>query len=403
MLLKIAWRNIWRSPVRSWIIIAALTVGMFAGVFTSTFINGWMSQRLRDGVETETGHLQIFRNGYQSSRELSQHFTEGDLPEIKKQPQIKATSRRLIVEAMAASAETARGVRVYGADPDAEAAVLNLHREVKEGTWFDSPYSKQAVIGQKLAKQLQIGVRSRLVLRFQDVDGTLTGGAFRVVGIYKTNNTAFDGTNVWVRNNDLAELLNLSPRDFHSLVVRLNDSEQAMTIAKTLEDKVPQADVVPWKELSPELGYLTELGNTYLYIFVVIILLALGFGIINTMLMVVLERVREIGMLMSVGMARWRIFFMIVLETVMLSSTGGMIGIFLGMLTVRKLGETGIDLSVWSTGLTEMGFNPIVYPEWDAALVINIALMVVAAGILASLYPAWKALKLNPSEAVRVI
>lgn len=403
MLLKIAWRNIWRSPVRSWIIIAALTVGMFAGVFTSTFINGWMTQRLKDGVETETGHLQIFRDGYQSSRELSLHFKKGDLKGLKNQPEIQATSRRLIVQAMAASAETARGVRVFGADPEAEAKVLNLHKEVEEGTWFDSPYSRQVVIGRKLADQLQIGIRSRLVLRFQDVDGTLTGGAFRVVGIYKTNNTAFDGTHVWVRNTDLGELLNVSPQDFHSMVVRLTNSDEAMSMAKTLEKQFPDSDVLPWKELSPELGYLTELGNTYLYIFVVIILLALGFGIVNTMLMVVLERVREIGMLMSVGMARWRVFFMIVLETVMLSSTGGLIGIFLGMLTVWQLGKSGIDLSVWSTGLTEMGFNPIVYPEWDAALVINIALMVIAAGILASLYPAWKALKLNPSEAVRVI
>ncbi len=259
------------------------------------------------------------------------------------------------------------------------------------------------VIGQKLADQLQIGLRSRLILRFQDIEGTLTGGAFRVAGIFKTNNTAFDGTNVWVRNNDLAELLNLCKGDFHAAVIRLNDSDQAMSTSKNLEQQLSDSEVLSWKELSPELGYLTELGNTYLYIFTIIILLALGFGIVNTMLMVVLERVREIGMLMSVGMARWRIFFMIVLETVMLSATGGMIGILLGLLMVWHLGKTGIDLSVWSTGLTEMGFNPIVYPEWDAALVLNIALMVVAAGILASIYPAWKALKLNPSEAVRVI
>jgi ABC-type antimicrobial peptide transport system permease subunit len=106
---------------------------------------------------------------------------------------------------------------------------------------------------------------------------------------------------------------------------------------------------------------------------------------------------------MSVGMTRWRIFLMIVLETVMLSSTGGLLGIFLGMIAVWRLSITGIDLSVWSTGLTEMGFNPIVYPEWDAALVLNIALLVVATGVLASLYPAWKALKLKPSEAVRAI
>ena len=401
MLLKTAWRNIWRSPVRSWIIIAALTVGMFAGVFSSTFINGWMQQRLRDGVETETGHLQIFRKGYPENRDVAHYFHPDDRPVLSENLPVKASSPRLVVNAMAASAETARGVTAYGASPEAESEVLNLHEKIVEGSWFESPYSREVVIGQKLANRLQIGVRSKLVLRFQDVEGTLTGGAFRVAGIFQTNNTAFDGAHVWVQKEKLAELIGTSPDACHSMVVRLNSSDQSEEVAEQLENQLSEAEVLSWKELSPELGYLTELGNTYLYIFVIIILLALGFGIVNTMLMVVLERVREIGMLMSVGMARWRIFVMIVLETVMLSSTGGLLGILLGMLTVWRLGTTGIDLSVWSTGLTEMGFSPIIYPEWDAALVLTIALLVVLTGILASLYPAYKALKLKPSEAVR--
>jgi putative ABC transport system permease protein len=403
MLLKIAWRNIWRSPVRSWIIISALTVGMFAGVFSSTFINGWMQQRLRDGVETETGHLQIFRKGYSNSREVSLYFDGNQLTNLDTIASVQATSRRMIVQGMAASAETARGVVIYGANPEAETQVLNLHEKIVAGSWFDSPYSREIIIGEKLANQLQIGLQSRLILRFQDMEGILTGGAFRVAGIFRTNNTAFDGNHVWVKTEKLAELMETSPTYAHSIVVRLANADEALKVAQTMNHQLTVAEVFAWKELSPELGYLTEMGNTTLYIFVVIILLALGFGIVNTMLMVVLERVREIGMLMSVGMARWRIFVMIVLETVMLSTTGGLLGIFLGMLVVWRLSLTGIDLSIWSTGLTEMGFSPIVYPEWDALLILNIALMVISASILASLYPAWKALKLNPSEAVRVI
>ncbi len=403
MLIRIAWRNIWRSPIRSWIIIAALTVGMFAGVFSSTFINGWMTQRLRDGVETETGHVQVFRKGYQNNREASLYFSPGDIQALSDNPSVVGTSRRMIAQGMAASAEAARGVVAYGVNPGSEKKVLNLHEKIVEGAWFDTPYSRPVIIGQKLANQLNLKLKSRMVIRFQDVDGTLTGGSFRVAGIFKTSNSSFDGSHVWIKNDTMSELLGISSEDCHSVVVRLDDADKAQNIAAELQKKLSKAEALPWKELSPELGYLTELGNTYLYIFVVIILLTLGFGIINTMLMVVLERVREIGMLMSVGMARWRIFFMIVLETVMLSSTGGLLGISLGMLVVWRLSISGIDLSVWSTGLTEMGFDPMVYPEWDAILVTNIALLVVLTGILASLYPAWKALKLKPSEAVRAI
>ncbi|MGQ1889422.1 ABC transporter permease [Thermophagus sp. OGC60D27] len=403
MLLKIAWRNIWRSPVRSWIIIAALTVGMFAGIFSATFINGWMMQRLHDGVETETGHIQIFRDGYRKHPEVDRYFNARLDSVVVENPKVQGVSSRLMVQGMAASSETARGVKVYGVDADAEKAVLNLHEKIIDGNWFESPYKRPIIMGEKLAKQLQLKLKSRIILRFQDVEGNITGGAFRVAGIFKTNNAAFDGSNVWVKKESLAQLLGISSDNCHSMVVRLVDADGAIKVAGELQKQLSDEEVVPWKELSPELGYMTELGNTYLYLFVIIILLALGFGIINTMLMVVLERVREIGMLMSVGMSRRRIFFMIMVETVMLSSAGGLSGIFLGMVAVWRLSITGIDLSVWSTGLTEMGFDPIVYPEWDAALVFNIAMLVVLTGILASLYPAWKALKLKPSEAVRVI
>lgn len=403
MLLKIAWRNIWRSPVRSWIIIAALTAGMFAGIFSSTFMNGWMKQRLRDGVETETGHLQIFRNNYQNSRELSLLLPSGEINKVTAHPMVESATERIIVQGMAASAETARGIRILGVEPEMEKKVLNLHEKVRQGNWFDSPYSKEAVIGEKLARQLKIDLRSRIILRFQDLDGTLTGGAFRVAGIFRTSNTAFDGAHVMVRRSDLAELTSIPSGKSHAIVVKLQSAEDAMQVAPEFEETLEDADALPWKELSPELGYITELSNTYMYIFVVIILMALAFGIVNTMLMAVLERTREIGMLMSVGMARSRIFIMIVLETVMLCTTGGLLGIGAGLFTVWRLSSTGIDLSIWATGLTEMGFDPIIYPEWDAVLVLNIAGMVILSGILASLYPAWKALKLNPSEAVRVI
>lgn len=403
MLLKIAWRNIWRSPVRSWIIIAALTAGMFAGVFSATFMNGWMQQRLRDGVETETGHIQIFRNGFQNSRELSLLISQDEANKVIAHPKVKAVSERIIVQGMAASAETARGVKLLGIESDKEKKVLNLHEKVQQGSWFDSPYSKEAVIGEKLARQLKIDLRSRIILRFQDVEGTLTGGAFRVAGIYRTSNTAFDGTHVLVHKSDLAELIAIPPEKSHAIIARLQKAEEAMQVAPEIEKKLDDAEALTWRELSPELGYITELGNTYLYVFVIIILMALAFGIVNTMLMAVLERTREIGMLMSVGMSRLRIFLMIVLETVMLCTTGGLAGIGIGLFTVWRLSKTGVDLSIWATGLTEMGFDPIVYPEWDAALVFNIAILVILSGILASIYPAWKALKLNPSEAVRVI
>jgi len=144
-----------------------------------------------------------------------------------------------------------------------------------------------------------------------------------------------------------------------------------------------------------------EMLDIMLYFFMVIILFALGFGIVNTMLMVVLERVKEIGMLMAIGMNRMRVFKMIMLETVYLSLTGGIVGMLLGAGIISFFGKTGIDLSIYAEGLNNIGYASIIYPSIGIDYYVNTVIMVILTGIIASLYPARKALKLNPAEAVR--
>jgi len=158
-----------------------------------------------------------------------------------------------------------------------------------------------------------------------------------------------------------------------------------------------------WDEIMPEAGLYSKTMNFYLLIFMVIILLALGFGIVNTMLMAVLERVKELGMLMAIGMNRKRVFSMIMLETVFLSLIGAVIGMVITYLVILTTGQTGIDLSaLYQEGFEAIGFSAHIFPKlsWDSFL--QLTLLVILTGILASIYPAKKALKLNPSEALRI-
>jgi len=157
-----------------------------------------------------------------------------------------------------------------------------------------------------------------------------------------------------------------------------------------------------WLEIMPDMKMMNESMNMMMYIFVVIILLALGFGIVNTMLMVILERIKEIGMLMAVGMNKSRVFLMIVLETVYLSLTGGVIGIVLAVVLTAITGETGLDLSVWAEGLNSLGFDAVIYPEIGFDAVIGVTLLVILTGIIAAIYPARKAIKLKPADALRI-
>jgi len=185
--------------------------------------------------------------------------------------------------------------------------------------------------------------------------------------------------------------------------ILLTSVEHDKDVAASISKIVPDMTVRTWDEIMPEAGMYTSAMDFYLMIFMVIILLALGFGIVNTMLMAVLERVKELGMLMAVGMARKKVFRMIMLETIFLAITGSAIGMLISYLLIWYTGSTGLDLStMYQEGFEAIGFSAIIYPEmsWDSYF--QIIVMVILTGILASIYPARKALKLNPAEALRI-
>ena len=136
-------------------------------------------------------------------------------------------------------------------------------------------------------------------------------------------------------------------------------------------------------------------------VFIIVILIALCFGIINTMLMVIMERIHELGMLMAIGMNRLKVFNMIMLETVFLSLTGGLTGLIVGYTAIIYFGKTGINLFFWKDAFAEIGYSAVIYPATDPKTVGITTLLVILAGIISALYPAFKALKLNPSESIR--
>ncbi|WP_299577184.1 FtsX-like permease family protein [uncultured Sunxiuqinia sp.] len=403
MITSVAWRNIWRNPVRSGIIITAISIGMFAGVFSATFTKGWMNQRLEAGVETETSHIQLHEPTYRENYEINQFIRQGVqlADQLSALPEVDGVSPRVTIQSMIASAETGTGVKIMGIIPEKEKQVTKLSQFVTEGDYFESISRNPIIIGKKLAEKLKIKLKSKVVITLQDADGNITGGAFRVCGIFDLTNSMFEEANVFVRYNDLARLGMLPEGVAHEIIVHLNDQKKLESVTQELRAKYPELEVMNWKELTPELGYLNEIGNLYTYIFVIIILLSLGFGIINTMLMVVMERVKELGMLMAIGMGRLRVFLMLMLETTLLTLTGGLIGIVLGLGASFALQEKGINLSNWAQGLEDFGYSAIIYPVVETQMVLVIILLVILTGIIASVYPARKALKYNPAEAIR--
>lgn len=242
---------------------------------------------------------------------------------------------------------------------------------------------------------------SRVILSFLDVNGNQTGAAYRICGIFRTNNDLFEATSVFVPMEELRRLTGLEDGVYHRFIARLEENDMTDRVTPVLKEALPGLEVMNWKEIQVDLAMIADYINQIYAIFMVLILAALSFGIVNTMLMAVLERTRELGMLSAVGMNRRRIFLMIMLESVFLSVVGGFTGMAVSGIVIGITNHTGINLVKYSEGLEAFGYSAHLYPTVGADFFIILTVLIVITGILSAVYPARKALQLNPVEALR--
>jgi ABC-type lipoprotein release transport system permease subunit len=242
---------------------------------------------------------------------------------------------------------------------------------------------------------------ARLTLTFLDKDNNQVSAVFRLTGLYKVANSVFEKSMVFVKRTDINKLTGLPDKSFHQLVIKISNLDQTESITGTLAQMLPELDTISWKKIQPDLAMMTDMVAQFYLIFGLIILAALAFGIINTMLMVVLERTRELGMLTAIGMNKKRVFSMIMLESVFLSLIGAVAGMIISYILIRITGNTGINLSQYAEGFEAIGYSARVYPQISAGFFGIVTILIILTGILSSIYPATKALKLNPVEAIR--
>ena len=404
MILAVAWRNIWRSKTRSLVILISICLGLAAGIFNIAFYKGMADQRIDSAIKTEASHIQVHNLKYMNNPDKKFLILNADsiAHVISSVDGVKAVSERIILNTMIQSPTTGAGVKITGVDPEQEKQVTNLYTKLIEGTWFEDGKRNPIIIGKKLADKLKVKLRSKVVITLQDMQGNITGAAFRIEGIFETSNTNYDETCVFVRKDDLSRIMQLDKSSCQEIAVLLNDNNLLNSVDATLTQKLPGLDVKTWREIMPEVDLVESSLDLTLYIFMAIILFALLFGIINTMLMAVLERAKELGMLMAIGMNKVRVFIMIMLETVMLSLTGGICGIALGWILDLYFGNVGISLATWSEAYSSLGFDTLIYPRLSLSTSLEVAVMIIITGVIASIYPAMKALRLRPAEAIRI-
>ena len=401
-IIKIAWRNIWRNKLRSSIVIISMILGLWSGLFTVAMSRGVNEQRVKSAIDTYLHHVQIHNPSFEYNLDINSTI---DKPlrifeYLERDSLVKKYSGRVIVSSMASSAHGSQGVKLIGINSDLEKNFSDISQNIVKGNYFSRIKNKPVVIGEKLANTLSLDLKKKVSFTFVDDNGDLQRVKFKVEGIYKSANSIFDAGTVYVKKEDLMKIL-YNKSSIHEIAVILNNIDNSEILKEKLLKLNGNNKVETWKDLSPELGSVQELMVWFFLIFMSIILLALSFGIANIMLMAVLERKRELGMLMSVGLNKTKIFLMILFETIFISFIALPIGILLSYIMISYYGKIGIDLSIVSKGLDSFGMKSMVYTSLPMGYYIMITFLTLTVTLISSLFPARRALKLDPAQAVK--
>jgi ABC-type lipoprotein release transport system permease subunit len=401
MLVTLAWRNVWRNRLRSFIMMAAMVFGLLGVVLMVGFVRATTVNMVENAIKYQTAHLQIHNPDFLVNEELAAWLPEAEqlAQDIRKQPGVAAVAVRQVVNGMMASAATTRGVRIHGIDIDQEARVTAVAGSLVTGELLPAKGRNPILVSQRSARKLKLRIGSKVVLTFSDSNGDVAGAAFRVTGMFNTPNSGFDEANVFVRHQDLAKLTGIDQA--HEIAIRLVDGDSLDRMKPLLANMAGEhGHVRDWGEIQPMLATMTgtmDISNT---IMIAVFVLALGFGIVNIMMMSVFERSREFGMLMAIGMTGPRVLRLVVLESFLLGSVGGLIGLALSSLMIFITGRIGLPFGAMAEGLGVYGMDTVLYPEVNFATYLSIFLMLVVTSVVAALYPARQILKKNLSEAL---
>ena len=404
VLVRLAWRNLWRNHRRTGIMLAAIVLGTWAMIFMTALMRGMVNEMIRDGIDVLPGHVQVHDPGFADDPTVANLI---DMPDVELSAGLEAAgierwATRVRVPAVVTSEYDSRGVTLLGVDPAAEEGMTFVDYAQVEGRFLESPDDRGIVIGRKLAEILETRVGKRIVVMSQDPENEIADRGFRIVGLYTANVAAFEEAFVFIGKRTAQDLLRIGDRVSEAVAVG-PDYRDVDELYARVRAAVPDGVVVQrWFDLDAYLGTMLKVMDGFALVWIVVIFLALSFGLVNTLVMAVFERVREIGLMLALGMKPRSILGQIIIESLLLLAIGLAAGSLLSWLSVLPI-KDGIDISIVGEGMEMWGVSSVLYPELLLSDVILANVVVLVLGFLASLSPAWRAANYEPVEAIRKV
>ncbi len=399
----------WRQKRRSLVVISSMAIGIFAMIASMGLMNGFNRQLVENTISTSLGHIAIHEKGFQDNMKLEYKFKpDSEMREaLEENESIRAYTPRVKVMAMVRSAETSRGVMVIGIDPEKERHVSKIYEymsDEKPSSYFENADEDSIIISKTMADKLNLLIGDTLVLMIQDEENEIVGVGLTIRGLYESPMGSYDKFVVYVGIDKVREILGIEGT-VSEICIILKDKDmvdsQTAAIAGAIGNQ--NLEVLSWKEMAPNLVSSVELFDQMMYLFFMIVFMTVIFSVANTLIMAIMERFHEIGVMKCIGTRPSRIFFMVVFEAINLGLVGLLGGVAAGVLVVGILNITGIDFSFYMESVRNMGTGSVIYPIILASDIVKAASIVFITTILAALYPAAKAARIKPLEALHYV
>lgn len=400
-IIKMAIRDLGRNRRRSFFSSLALAMGLALLLLMAAFINGEMKNALDSNIRLQTGHIQVRASTYD---EVKTSLRWEDLVENPEQvsaqiaglDQVETVTPRLFASGILAVGDKSSGVRIIGVDPQS-AANDPYRKGLLTGEFLQAEDREGILLGEPLAKKLGVDAGDQVFLSVNTSNGEVAEQSFTVRGVYSTSTYGFDFITVFLPLSK-SQAITQTEKHASTIFVLLKDKQQTENVAAVLK-KSSGYQILTWTGMNELVLQTEELASTYMVMLYLIVLAVTATVIVNTLIMSVFERTREIGILSAIGMKSWRIMTMFLVESSLLAVGGIVMGLVLGILVVSLLGIYGFRIT--NMQVTGMLIGNTLYPALTLSDTIQLTIMTFVITILAGLYPAIIAARMEPVTALR--
>ncbi len=405
--LRMAWRNLWRHKRRTWLTVGAMIFSNLILVFSISLQLGSYRMMIDNTLKSYTGHMQIQHQGYNEEPKMRSSI-DAIIPlanDVRSLLDSETVAARGVAFAMTSSEERSYGLQIIGVEPEYEPNVSTLPGLINEGNYFTEINAEEIVIGSVLARNLRVGVGDELTLLGGGHDGSFAAGIAIVTGIFESGIAEIDRSMAQLPIGYFQNLFGMDDRG-HNIVINASDLSQVSVIQQSIMKMLTSDDklvVLDWEQLQPGLKQAIQADFTSAWFMYGVLIVLVAFSVLNTQLMSVLERTREFGVMMALGVKPARLGSLVITETVVMSGLGLAIGAVLGIAMTWYLSIVGFSYPGMEEMAVRFNLPDRMYPSLSLVSIMLGPSIVFLFSLLASIYPALRLFFLQPVAAMRAV